>query len=155
MRQTRVAWEPDYDYDQRQDPRQRGMGHLNQSRDDMERVDRNSTRRRNTGGRNGTINATFNVDDRTVFSPITTIAEYKQDVGRTPIASALITGDGEKHWYFVDSSGRILDETLAQRIAESIQKQLTKGKDVQKRFTKAASTILHKKGVYSENSYFD
>ena len=96
--------------EQEQDPRQLGEGHLNRSGGCTERVDRQNQGRRKKGGGNATINATFDVDNRIDFSPIKTVPEYIQDVGRCPRTHALRIGDGEKYRYFVDSSGRILNE---------------------------------------------
>lgn len=118
----------------------------------MERVDRNSTRRRKKGRSTGKINATFDVDNRLVFSPIKTKYEYLDDVGRRPRTSALSMEDGKEHMYFVDSAGRILSENAALQVAESIQKLVDKGKPVHEKLFQAILTSLDKHGVYSNNS---
>lgn len=115
------------------------------------RVNRQSTTRRSKGGSIGNINATFEVDDRTVFSSTKTFNEYRAGVRNKPLTSTQSVGKGEDFMYVVDAAGQVIRGDLALDLAQRIQRAQILGIKVSKKFLQAVKITTNKCGVYSMN----
>ena len=91
------------------------------------------------------------------FSPIHTFRDYLTDCvtsrgTKRPMVSEHMVEDGEECIYFVDNDGKVLSESVALKVSESLTKAREKQRQVSPVFMKAVNTTVRGLGIYARSN---